>query len=151
MVVCKEIVDKQGWSEKLFTFEQKIGACLWSEGQYAGSLSPANGLLLIATDQAENLLGYLLGQWIVDEIEILQLTVAPEIRRQGVGRALMEYLLLTGKEREGNKILLEVAADNDSAVTLYGKMGFSIDGRRKNYYLLQNGVRVDAVLMSLSL
>jgi ribosomal-protein-alanine N-acetyltransferase len=43
--------------------------------------------------------------------------------------------------------MLEVRASNLRAIDLYTRFGFTVDGRRKDYYLIENG-REDAVLLS---
>jgi ribosomal-protein-alanine acetyltransferase len=64
------------------------------------------------------------------ECEVLNLAVAPEFRRQGVARQLLEPLL----HRGGNTVFLEVRESNQAARNLYNSMGFQEVGRRKQYY-----------------
>ncbi|MCI4054270.1 hypothetical protein MM710_39410, partial [Klebsiella pneumoniae] len=45
------------------------------------------------------------------------------------------------------RLLLEVRAGNTAAQALYAAHGFSIAGRRKNYYRATDGQTEDAVLM----
>jgi polysaccharide biosynthesis protein PslH len=62
-----------------------------------------------------------------DEAEILNLAVAPEARRSGVGTALIETL-------EAMEVFLEVRESNTAAQGLYSKLGFRVVGRRDGYY-----------------
>jgi ribosomal-protein-alanine acetyltransferase len=62
-----------------------------------------------------------------DEAEILNLAVAPEARRSGVGTALIETL-------EALEVFLEVRESNTAAQSLYRKLGFRVAGRRGDYY-----------------
>ena len=83
-----------------------------------------------------------------EEAEILTFAVAPAVRRQGIGRALLEHSM-TDLRRRGVAILfLEVAAGNVAAEALYERMGFKRCGTRRNYYP-QNSEPVgkDAVVM----
>jgi ribosomal-protein-alanine N-acetyltransferase len=65
-----------------------------------------------------------------DEVEILNVATDPAARRQGVGSALVQALLnLTGKVW-----FLEVRESNAAARALYERAGFTVNGRRKNYY-----------------
>jgi ribosomal-protein-alanine N-acetyltransferase len=79
-----------------------------------------------------------------DQVEILQILVHPEYRRAGLGTTLLHHFIYDAKVR---MCLLDVRADNTTALALYKKFGFVKDGVRKNYYSDQNG-RTDAILMT---
>jgi len=83
-----------------------------------------------------------------DEIEILNVAVDPGLRRQGVGRALLRALLAL----PGRSVFLEVRASNAAAQALYAGAGFTLNGRRRNYYPPlgdASGPREDAVVMKM--
>ena len=65
-----------------------------------------------------------------DEHEILNLAVAPEFRRRGVGRQLLRGLLA---ECRGT-VFLEVRESNRAALELYKSSGFQEISRRGEYY-----------------
>jgi ribosomal-protein-alanine N-acetyltransferase len=67
----------------------------------------------------------------VDEGEILNMAVAPEFRREGIGRMLLETLLASDRRAW----FLEVRESNYGAINLYKTLGFLAQGRRENYYL----------------
>ncbi len=75
-----------------------------------------------------------------DEAELLNLGVMPELRRQGIGRALLEELI---RVATGN-IFLEVSAPNAGAIELYRQLGWQGIGVRPGYY---GQGQVDAVVM----
>jgi ribosomal-protein-alanine N-acetyltransferase len=66
----------------------------------------------------------------VDECEILTLAVAPEFRRQGVGRALISAL--TGNSAV--TVILEVRESNMVARNFYNSIGFQEVTMRQKYY-----------------
>jgi len=74
------------------------------------------------------------------EGEILNLAVAPEFRRQGIGRALVRKILA---EHPG-EVYLEVRRSNTVARRLYESEGFQVVALRPDYY--QNPVE-DAIVM----
>ncbi len=97
-------------------------------------------------------LGYISAQKVLDELDIFNVAVSPDARRQHIGQALLEKLLESARtlraEGELERITLEVRFSNDPAIALYQKFGFEEVGRRKNYY---EKPREDAVLMDLVL
>jgi ribosomal-protein-alanine N-acetyltransferase len=75
--------------------------------------------------------GFLVSRALVEgEIELLNLAVAPEFRRRGVARKLVESLLA---ESPG-VVYLEVRESNQSARKFYNHMGFQEVGSRSGYY-----------------
>ena len=102
--------------------------------------------LLVCMD-GDTLAGYLLSSDVLDEVHIMQIAVAPDYRRRGIGETLSRNLI-AGKP--GMSLFLEVRASNRAAQTLYEKLGFTRSGMRKGYYVPKTvgEAREDAVLMS---
>lgn len=75
--------------------------------------------------------GYVVVRHVPPEAEIITLVVAPALRRQGIGRALLEHALAA---RPAQQWFLEVSADNQAAQALYRRCGFAQAGRRRHYY-----------------
>jgi ribosomal-protein-alanine N-acetyltransferase len=65
-----------------------------------------------------------------DEREILNVAVEPALRGAGIGRILVETVLTTAP----GWWFLEVRESNIAAVNLYKTLGFTLEGRRENYY-----------------
>jgi ribosomal-protein-alanine N-acetyltransferase len=65
-----------------------------------------------------------------DEIEVLNVAVAPEHRRKGVAKALFRPLL----ERVDCTVFLEVRESNLQARRFYQSIGFKDVSRRPQYY-----------------
>jgi ribosomal-protein-alanine N-acetyltransferase len=85
--------------------------------------------------------------WIVqDEVHVLNVATAPEHRRRGVARAVMEELLARGKHRRCTLATLEVRRSNEAAIALYRSFGFRSVGVRPNYYVDE---KEDALVMVL--
>jgi ribosomal-protein-alanine N-acetyltransferase len=89
-------------------------------------------------------LGLLLDQCLGSEGEILTLGVAPAWRHRGIARALLGDLVLRAGMVGVRRLLLEVAADNLSALALYDSFGFVRLGTRRHYYRRASGPAVDA-------
>ncbi|MGH8881017.1 MAG: ribosomal protein S18-alanine N-acetyltransferase, partial [Stackebrandtia sp.] len=68
------------------------------------------------------------------EAQILNLSVVPDARRQGLGRALLERFIDDAQRSGAEQMFLEVRVSNAPAIALYEKYGFHIIGLRKRYY-----------------
>ena len=85
--------------------------------------------------------------WIVqDEVHVLNVATAPQHRRRGVARAVMEELLARGRHRRCSLATLEVRRSNEAAIGLYRSLGFRSVGVRPNYYVDE---KEDALVMVL--
>lgn len=116
----------------------------FSPGELALELERSQARNLAAFDGDGRLCGAVLAWLIVGELQIHQVVVAPEARRAGVGRALVEALLARAVAEGARISTLEVRQSNVAARQLYERIGFAIDGLRRRYY--PDGE--DAVLMS---
>lgn len=83
---------------------------------------------------------------VLDEAHLLNIGVAPDQRRRGIGRQLIEQAMVDCAHDGANNMYLEVRASNQPAIALYRALGFRHIGRRKGYYPALDG-REDAILM----
>ena len=121
----------------------------WSRGNFVDSL--AAGYLAEVLDGAGvGLVGYFLALPGVDELHLLNLTVAPAWHGHGHGRVLLDALAAHGRALGLATLWLEVRTSNQRARALYGRLGFAEVGVRRNYYP-DHGGREDAVVMRLVL
>lgn len=92
--------------------------------------------------------GYLCFLTVEGEIQLLNLAVHPERRRNRLGWFLLLKLIEKGASEGARHIWLEVRPSNSEARNLYKKMGFIEEGIRPNYY---SETGEDAITMSLEL
>ena len=83
----------------------------------------------------------------VKEATVLALTVMPNRQGVGLGKQLLQHALTALAALDVERCLLEVRATNATALALYTKCGFTIDGQRAGYYKTATG-KEDAILMS---
>ena len=88
----------------------------------------------LVAERPRGVQGYLIGRIVADEAEILNLAVAPEERRRGIGAALLRDGLALCSERRVKSVFLEVRESNDRARALYSAHGFRPIGQRAGYY-----------------
>jgi GNAT superfamily N-acetyltransferase len=75
------------------------------------------GMVRCARDRTSTETGWLISMW-----------VAPEVRRTGVGGALVDAVIDWARASGVNRLLLEVADDNTPAIALYARRGFEPNG-----------------------
>lgn len=82
------------------------------------------------------------------ESELLNITVAPDARRGGLGRQLLAHVCAEAQARGAQRMFLEVRVSNAPARALYARNGFAEVGLRRAYYAAADGAREDAILMA---
>ena len=122
----------------------------WSEQQYLDLLvvradSPTRLTLVAREEGSSALAGFLVARHSPPEWELENIVVAPEVRGTGIGKQLMDTLLVQARQTKTDAIFLEVRASNTAARRLYENLGFKEAGCRKGYYTNPNE---DAVLYS---
>ena len=68
------------------------------------------------------------------EAEILTIAVRPHRRRQGIATEILEHLLTEARDAGSAECFLEVRAKATGTHALYRSVGFTVVGRRANYY-----------------
>lgn len=106
----------------------------WSEDAYRSTLADENTLYLIAETESGETAGICGMRDILGEGEISNVAVAEKFRRQKIAERMLGQLLEQGRERGITAFTLEVRSSNTAAIGLYEKFGFSVEGRRKNFY-----------------
>ncbi len=117
----------------------------WSAAEFAALLT-SKGVFLQSTAA-----GFALGREIAGESELLTVAVDPDLQHQGHGRQLLTAFEAESRKRGATEALLEVAANNTAARTLYKTAGYTESGHRPRYYAPPQGERIDAILMRKSL
>jgi ribosomal-protein-alanine N-acetyltransferase len=81
-----------------------------------------------------HVVGYVVAWLVVDEAEVANVAVAPEVRGRGIGARLLDDALDAARDRGAAVAYLEVRDSNAAARALYASRGFEQVGRRRNYY-----------------
>ena len=85
-------------------------------------------------EEAEELMGFLIARQVAGDLEVLNLAVRPEMRRRGVGTALLREVIDWGRSLQAECALLEVRVSNLAALQFYERHYFQATGRRTRYY-----------------
>jgi ribosomal-protein-alanine N-acetyltransferase len=122
----------------------------WSRGNFVDSIA-AGYLAQRRVDAEGGTIGYFIAMPGVQELHLLNLTVAPARQGRGHGRAMLDALVPLARESGATSIWLEVRPSNLTALALYERYGFRRVGLRRGYYPAPQGRREDAIVMSLRL
>ena len=135
--------------EELFLLESDLFTNSWSENTLEEQLEIKTSLNLGLKANNE-LISYVLCQDLFPEIEILRFGVKRKFQLQGNGKFLLKSLISLLKQKNYNRIFLEVNRSNSVAISLYKQFGFIDISIRKNYYF-ETGIYYDAKIMQLTL
>jgi [ribosomal protein S18]-alanine N-acetyltransferase len=139
------------WADLEQVIEIEAGAYShpWTRGNFQDSLLAGHPTCALS-DTEDGLVGYSVAMPGVEELHLLNLTVARHRQRRGLGARLLLAVIDQARELRLQTVWLEVRASNFPAVALYRQFGFEQVGLRRGYYPARSG-REDAVLMSLVL
>ncbi len=119
----------------------------WSETSFREALTSPWTFGLVGLS-SRDIAGYLIAREVAGTGEVLNLAVAPEARRRGIGGALLRAGLGALRRRRVSEVFLEVRESNRSAQALYLSQGFRPVGQRAAYY---RNPREDALVLRLAL
>ena len=116
----------------------------WPRSEFEQSIHSARRRSWILCDNGGPV-GYCVYSLVVDEAELLTISVDPRLKGRGYGRQLLEKSIAL---LHCLRIFLEVRASNTLAIGLYESTGFHEIAVRKGYYPTANG-REDAIVYAM--
>jgi ribosomal-protein-alanine N-acetyltransferase len=134
--------------DRVMEIEARAYSFPWTRGNLIDSLA-AGYIAKLLLDPSGELVGYFVAMPGVDELHLLNLTVAPERQGLGHGRTLLAAVEAGARERGLGTLWLEVRASNERAQQMYRTRGFVQSGVRRGYYPAPGTRREDAVVMCL--
>ncbi len=126
------------------TLEATVFVDAWTEQSVYETFCQSQAFITVAEIEGE-LAGYCIVYHVLDEGEIARIAVDEKARRQGVGRGLLDYVCKCCREKQVERLMLDVRESNAGARAFYQNFGFVEDGIRKNFY---EQPKENAVLMS---
>ena len=94
--------------------------------ELAANLSNRVALLANLQSNPSGLVWGIIDQELSDSVNVYQLWVDPKFRRQGIARALIDNLCAWARKYGTSYLALEVAMENQTAVSFYENYGFTI-------------------------
>jgi ribosomal-protein-alanine N-acetyltransferase len=126
--------------------EAQIHAAPWSQGNFRDALSA--GYSAQVGEREGRIVAFGVMMLAPGEAQILNLSVVPDARRQGLGRALLLRFLDDAIRAGAEQMFLEVRVSNVPAIALYESAGFAPVARRHNYYPATARAKMeDAIVM----
>ncbi len=136
--------------DDVLALEVEVYPFPWSRGNFVDSLAAGYTAWTLCLAEGD-LIGYCVAMIGVDEMHLLNVTIAPSVRRRGHARRLLAGLVQVCRERAAGRLWLEVRESNGQARGTYRHLGFNEVGRRRGYYPAPEGRREDAIVMSLDI
>ena len=137
------------WLEAVERVEQAAYPHPWNHANFVDALHSGYQAQMLVLEHT--LVGYFVAMKGVDEVHLLNITVAPEFQGQGWARRMLDALGQWSRSQGAQTLWLEVRVSNVRAQRIYEKHGFREVGRRKQYYPNGSQPREDALVMSLRL
>ena len=127
--------------------EARIHIAPWTIGNFRDAL--AAGYASRVGERDDVIVAYGVLMISPGEAQILNLSVVPEARREGIGRTLLRYFIDDARNLRLDQVFLEVRASNVAALGLYESEGFAPVARRISYYpgAATDDPREDAIVM----
>lgn len=127
--------------------EAQIHLAPWTLGNFRDAL--AAGYCARGAEREGRIVAYGVLMLGPGEAQLLNLSVVPDARREGLGRALLGQFTADAERLGAEQMFLEVRVSNAPAIALYESEGFVPIARRVAYYppAPQTGFREDALVM----
>lgn len=113
--------------------EEKSFEFPWSEEEFVRCLRQRNCIGMVA-EQGDAVIGFMIYELHKNRLHLLNFAVAPNCRRLGAGRAMIDKLAskLSGDRR--NRIMLEVRETNLEAQLFFRQLGFKAISVLREFY-----------------
>jgi [ribosomal protein S18]-alanine N-acetyltransferase len=127
--------------------EAQIHAAPWTIGNFRDAL--AAGYAAHVAEREGRIVAYGVLMLGPGEAQILNLSVVPDARREGLGRQLLRRFVDDARRLGAEQLFLEVRMSNTAAIALYESEAFADVARRSAYYppAVAGGAREDALIM----
>ena len=127
-----------------------MGADAWGRSVLGDELAAApesRTVLVVARTDRPGLAAYGALRVVDATADVQRVVVTRALRRQGLGRLVLQALLDAARARDCQEVLLEVRIGNRAAAAMYDEFGFAEISRRRGYF----AARRDATVLWLAL
>jgi [ribosomal protein S18]-alanine N-acetyltransferase len=119
VAIEKQLFGPTAWNKELFIDElNRIPASRWYQ----------------VLEEHDQIIGYVGLAFTSTTADVQTISVVPNQQRSGIGSKLLSLALAAAKQRGAEQVFLEVAVENEPAISLYKNFGFEQISIRPNYY-----------------
>ena len=115
----------------------------WGRSLIKDELNRNHSITLVAV-VADEVVGWCCSRYVKEEAELLKISVAQSWRRRSVAKFMLAALEKQLRTVAVLTLYLDVRSENLPALSFYRQVGFTVTGRRINYY---SQPRDDAVIL----
>ena len=133
---------------EVVNIENRCHLTPWTSKNFIDSYGAKNLFKVLKNE--DDIIGYYIALFALDECELLNITITSEQQKKGFGELMFKDLFSECRKANIVNIFLEVRKSNLLAIRLYKKIGFNEIGIRNNYYQNKEG-KEDAILMGLAI
>ena len=96
--------------DAVMQIEPTIYSHPWTRGNFSDSLNSGYSAWVLEENIKNNmnLIGYALMMLVMDEVHLLNLSIAKHLQKQGLGRYLLEHMISHAKQYKAANMFLEV-------------------------------------------
>ena len=132
--------------------QETAKAAHWGRADYLLCVQPEEESNLrrlgIVAEYQDSVAGFAVLRILLPMAELESVVVDGNLRRVGIGAALMAAAVESARQQQARRLELEVRQSNRAAIAMYERAGLHVDGERPGYY---SNPEEGAVLMSLTL
>ncbi len=110
------------------------GEVHWTRDNFLAEIKNSVGNYRVLVKNNTEVLGYIGGWIVIDEMHVTTVATAQEYLRKGVAETLLAYAIFYAMQNRVKCLTLEVRISNVKAQKLYEKYDFKHQGIRKRYY-----------------
>lgn len=120
--------------DRIMEIERETFSNPWEESMFYSSLDYYLCWKL-EDKESHRIIGYLIGEQVIDEFSIYNLAICREYQKQGLGSWFTNEILNCMRDNGVRVFFLEVRRSNKAALNLYRKIGFKEVYIRERYYV----------------
>ena len=130
--------------DSVMAIENRVYTHPWTRGNFLDSMTAGHHCWI--ANVRGTIVGYSVAAIVAGEAHLLNLSIAAEWQRRGLGAELLRFMLKLTRDYAAERVFLEVRPSNIAARALYRAAGFVEIGTRRGYYPSQHG-REDAIVL----
>jgi ribosomal protein S18 acetylase RimI-like enzyme len=116
-----------------FAEESKLTDADWEKRATQWNSAKSIGYLALDDRAAVGIAAGILNQTEASRADLVSMWVAPTHRRKGIGRMLVDAVVVWARSQNAQGLWLLVTSNNHTAINFYQRLGFSLTGKTEPY------------------